>query len=126
MAKTIGARADKEHREALERLVEHGDADSQSEALRQTSQAELARRGYLNGTQLDTPLRQTFREFSRLFVYGGFAWLGISVLWAVQIRLGGVFMLAIGLLMYAIDQSLGTVEPAVTDRLTGLLTRDAT
>lgn len=124
MAKNVTARTDQEHREALDKYVDHGYADSRSEAVRQTSQAELARKGYLNGTELDTPLRQTFREFARMFAYSGFAWLGISVLWAVQLRLGGIFLLFMGMVMFGVDQLLAKVEPRVTDRLNGLFSRD--
>lgn len=121
MAKTIGARTDDEHREALDRLVEHSGADSRSEALRQTSQAELARRGYLNGTRLDTPLRRTVREFARLFAYAGFAWFGFAVLWSVEVRLGGLALLGLAAVLLAVDRALGAVEPRVTERLHALV-----
>lgn len=123
MAENVTARTDKDHREALDQLVEHGYADSRSEAIRQTSQAELARMGYLNGTQMDTPLRKTVREFARVFVYGGFAWLGLTVMLSLSLRLGGVWMLAVGFVLLGIDQLLGRVEPRITDRLNGLFSR---
>lgn len=126
MAKTIGARTDKEHREALEKIVEHGDADSPSEALRQTSQAELARRGYLNGATMDTSLRQTVREFARIFSYGGIFWFGFTVLWSVEVRLAGVFLLCVGLALFGVDQLLAKVEPKVTDRINSLFSRGET
>jgi hypothetical protein len=120
MAKTTSARTDKEHREALERLVEYGDADSPSEALRQTSQAELARRGYLNGTSMDTPLRQTVRELGRFFAYGGILWMLFTVMWSAPVRLAGAALLALGLVLFGVDQALARVEPGVTDRLSRL------
>jgi hypothetical protein len=123
MAKNVTARSDKEHREALDRFVDHGGADNRSDALQQTSRAELARRGYLDGTRLDTPLRQLVREFSRLFIYGGFAWLGVSVLWSVELRLSGIFLLFMGWLMFALDRGLARVEPSITTKLSGLVSR---
>lgn len=121
MAENVTARTDREHREALDQVVDHGHADSRSEAIRQTSQAELARMGYLNGTLMDTPLRKTVREFARLFIYGGFAWLGLTVMLSLSLRLGGVWMLAIGFVLLGLDQLLARVEPGVTDRLNGLV-----
>lgn len=123
MAENVTARTDREHREALDQVVDHGHADSRSEAIRQTSQAELARMGYLNGTLMDTPLRKTVREFARLFIYGGFAWLGLTVMLSLSLRLGGVWMLAVGFVLLGLDQLLARVEPTVTDRLNGLVRR---
>jgi len=126
MARNVTARTDSEHREALDKLVEHGHADSRSEAIRQTSQAELARMGYLNGTDMDTPLRKTVREMARLFVYVGFAWMGFAVLWSVEVRLGGVFLILVGMGCLGVDQLLAKIEPRVTDRLHGLVSRGET
>lgn len=124
MAENVTARTDQEHREALDQYVRDGHADSRSEAVRQTSQAELARIGYLNGTELDTPLRQTVREFARIFCYAGFAWFGFAVLWSVEVRLGGVFLILMGAILLGVDRALAKVEPKVTDRLTALVSRE--
>jgi len=124
MAQNIAARADKDHREALDDMVEDGHADSRSEALRQTSQASLARMGYLNGTTKDTTLRQTVREFARLFVYGGFAWFAFTVLWSVEVRLAGMVLVTFGVALLGADRLLAQVEPSVTKRLHGLLSRE--
>jgi hypothetical protein len=126
MAQNVTARTDKEHREALDHYVEHGHADSRSEAVRQTSQAELARMGYLNGATMDTSLRQTVREFARLFSYGGIFWFGFTILWSVEIRLAGVFLLCVGLVLFGVDQLLAKVEPRVTDRINRLFSRGET
>lgn len=126
MAKQVTVRTDKDHREALDLMQEYGEADSRAEAMRASSQAELARRGYLNGSDMDTPLRKTFREFARLFSYGGFAWLGFTVMWSLEFRLAGVWLLTVGLVLFGVDRGLARVEPRVTDRINGLLTRSET
>jgi len=124
MAEHKTVRLDKEHESALESMVEDGNANDMSGAIRQTSQAELARMGYLNGTTKDTTLRQTVREFARLMIYAGFAWFGFTVLWDVQIRLAGLVLLAVGVVLLGADRMLAQVEPTVTNRIHGLLSRE--
>jgi len=90
MAKNTTARTDQDHREALDAMVDAGEADSKSEALRQTSQSDLARRGYLNGTHKPR-LSGIADEFAKAFAWIGIGWLGVTMLYPVGYRLGAVF-----------------------------------
>jgi len=120
MAQNVTARTDQSHRDALDAYVSDGEADSRSEALRETSTAELARMGYMNGTTKDTTLRKLFREFARVFSYGGFAWLGLTVMMDLALRLAGVWLLAVGLVLFGIDRGLARLEPRVSNGIKGI------
>jgi len=124
MAQTVSARADTDHREALEDYADDGHADSQSEALRQTSQAELARRGYLNGNG-NTKLKWLTKEFSRAFVWIGVAWLALTVAFPVEFRMGAVFALFAAVSCSGLYVVLDTHEPRVSEKLNGLLGRES-
>lgn len=123
MAQTVSARADTDHREALEDYADDGNADSPSEALRQTSQAELARQGYLNGNG-NTTLKWASKEFSRAFAWIGVAWLAFTFTAPVEYRLGAVFALSAALACSALYVLLDTHEPHISERLGKILGRD--
>ena len=84
MAKNVAARVDKDHREALDRMVEDDKADSRSEAFRQTSQHALADRGYLNGDGNGSSW--LLREIGKLWAYLGVGWLGFTLFYPVSLR----------------------------------------
>jgi len=90
MAHTIGCKTDQDHEDGLEAMIDDGQADSMSEALRQTSRAELARQGYLNGTHKPR-LSGIADEFAKAFAWIGIGWLGVTMVYPVGYRLGAVF-----------------------------------
>jgi len=123
MAQTISARADTEHQDALEEYVNDGNADSVSEAVRQTSQAELARQGYLNGNG-NTTLKWVSKEFSRAFAWIGVAWLAFTFALPVQYRLGAIAALSAALACSGLYALLDTHEPHVSQKLVSLFGGD--
>lgn len=98
MAKQVTVRADRDHRDALEGMIDRDEADSMAEAMRQTSQAELARRGYLNGNG-DKPW--LMREIGKLSAYLGVGWLAFTLFYPVTLRVWVVVFFAIAAVMYA-------------------------
>jgi len=121
MAKNVTARTDKDHRDALDAYQEDGKADSRSEALRQTSQASLARQGYLNGTTKDTMLRRTIREASKLTIYAAVFALGMTLYYPVSFRAVVLVLIIAGLLLQGVDTLLAKVEPTVSQRMKQLV-----
>jgi len=121
----INGQVEPEQKEFLDDYVESGKADNRSKALREAIIALQHTEGYRNGVAKDTTLRQTIREFARLFIYAGFAWFAFTVLWSVEIRLAGVFLLALGVVLLGTDRLLAQVEPSVSDRLNGLIFRES-
>jgi len=119
MAENVTARTDKDHRDALTAMVDSGEADSISEALRQTSQADLARRGYVDGPNGDTALVKTAYELSRALAWVGIAWLVVTALYPVALRVGGVFALVSAFGMWGVAQALQRAEPNITNRIFG-------
>jgi len=117
MAENVTARTDKDHRTALEQLVEDGHADSLSEALRQTSQRELARMGYLNGTQRDTTLRQFIREAGKLSTYAAIFALGMSLFYPFAFRVPVMILIIGGMVLFGVDAGLARVEPRVSNNI---------
>lgn len=94
MAENVTARTDKDHREALDEMVESGQADSRSEALRQTSQADLARRGFLNGVQRrGGQLAGAFKESAKYLFVAALTWLGVTVWFPFGYRTPAVVLL---------------------------------
>jgi len=123
MAQTVSARADKDHRQALEEYKDDGHADSPSEALRQTSQAELARQGYLNGNG-NTTLKWLTKEFSRAFVWIGVAWLALTSLAPIEYRMGAVFALFAAVGCSGLYVVLDNREPRISEKIGRLLGRE--
>lgn len=121
MADNVTARTDKDHRIALEKMVTNGEADSLSEALRQTSQDGLRDRGYLNGGAPMTGLRRGVRMVGYWFVLFTAAWVGLTYFYALEFRLPAVFFVLAALTCFAVDYGLRHVEPNVSRRLAGLV-----
>lgn len=121
MADNVTARADKDHRNALERMVERGEADSLSEALRQTSQDGLRERGYLNGGTPMTGLRRGVRMIGYWFVMFAAAWIGLTYFYALEFRVPAVFFVLAGLTCFVVDYGLRHAEPGVSRRIAGLV-----
>lgn len=101
MAKNTTARTDKDHREALQRMVDSGEADSASEALRQTSYADLARRGYLNGSR---GVERAAEEFGKAFGWVGVGWLAVTAIYPVEYRVGAVFALVASVACFGVSR----------------------
>jgi hypothetical protein len=88
---------EKQQRDGLEAVVEHGGADNESEAARRLINAGMAELGYGDGAPAESPLKQLSAEFGRAFAWVGVAWLAITLVAPVELRLGAVFAFAAAL-----------------------------
>lgn len=120
MSKSTSVRLDSDHEQALGEMVRAGEADSASEALRQTSQADLVRRGYLSGRGAMTTLRRGVRMVGSWFFLFAVAWIGVTYWYSIGFRLPAVGMVISGLVCYGVDRFvLQRHEPHITARLNG-------
>lgn len=100
MGERPSIRIDDHHKDALQRMVENSDADNFSEAFRQTSQAELARRGYLDGSG-DSYWAWLLRRVGFAFMYAGLGAVAVFYFLPVAVRLVAVVPLLSGLVCLA-------------------------
>jgi hypothetical protein len=100
MSKSTSVRLDTDHAKAIGDMVEHGEADSPSEALRQTSQADLARRGYLNGSG-ESYWAWLLRRVGFAFMYAGLGAVALLYFLPVTFRIVAVVPLLSGLVCLA-------------------------
>jgi hypothetical protein len=121
MSKSTSVRLDTDHATAITEMVDAGEADSPSEALRQTSQADLARRGYLSGGGgAMTGLRRGVRTVGSWFFLFAVAWVGVTYWYTIDFRLPAAALILSGLFCYGLDRFvLQRYEPGVTRRLNG-------
>lgn len=117
MAKPVSVRTDKDHREALDAFVDDGNADSKSEAMRATSRAELAKRGYINGHTNKTFLRLAMVRFSQVFLITGVVWTGLTWYYPRVYAMPAIGLFISGLFLAGVGRALETYEPTVTHKL---------
>lgn len=110
------------HYQLAEEMEENGDADNQSEAIRAAIDAGGNALGYYNGTKQDTRLRKTARRFADAFAIVGLIWIGATLFAPVALRVYVAAPFAASVACLALDRGLATVEPHVSNRLTGILT----
>lgn len=118
MAEPISARTDNDHREALDRMVARGEADSPSEALRQTSQAELARRGYMNGHG-SYVVSAAFAKIGEVLGILGMALLAATLFWPVSARWPALVTLIVAVVCYGISRGVVNWEPQIIEQIFG-------
>jgi len=102
-----------DHQEALQAYQDDGYAESRSEAIKQTSRAELARKGYMNGYS-NGAVQWIAYKLGELSAIVGVAWLAFFYFFPVQYRAGAVFWFVVALL------SFGVAELAKRDTLSNL------
>lgn len=118
MAERVTARTDKDHREALDQMIERGEADSRSEALRQTSQANLARRGYMNGHGTQS-VAAGLQTVGTVFGLVGLAWLAATMFWPVTLRTPSMAFLVAAVGCFAVKRAVTRFEPRTIERIFG-------
>lgn len=106
-----------EQLDAVEDMVEWGDAASEGEAVDQFLNEGMRQYGYRVGTNGDTWLKRLAGELARLFAYLGVGWLTFFALFPVRFRMIGVAIVALAVAMTALRLVLGQVEPRVTHAL---------
>lgn len=97
MSKATSVRVDNDHEAALGKMVDRGEADNPSEALRQTSQAELARRGYLDNSHATSYWAWALQRIAMAFMYVGAGAVAVLYFLPVRFRLVAVVPLLAGL-----------------------------
>jgi hypothetical protein len=84
---------DKDHRDAIQHLVDDGQADNPSDAAKQLIRDGADRRGIWNGPNsvTRTGLKRLASEFTRAFTWIGVAILAVTIFYPVEYRLPAVF-----------------------------------
>lgn len=114
MSKSIGVRLDDHQVDHLKEMVENGQAESISEAMRK----EI---GF--GTT-DTALRQTARRFGDAFAIVALMMFGGTFFLPLEFRMFVVAPFLAALSCYSLDRTLKNFEPAVSNRITRVFTRE--
>jgi len=117
MAESKTAYLDDHHLEAIQDMVERGEAGNESEALRNFINEGMSNYGYRAGRNGNTTLKWMSKEFARLFSYSGMAWIVFFWAFPVQFALPGVMLLFAALSMIASYLALDRYEPAVSHYL---------
>jgi hypothetical protein len=112
---------DKNHRDAIEHLVDHGEADNPSDAAKQLIHDGATRRGIWNGprtaTATGTGLKRIAAEFTRAFTWIGIALLALTIFYPIEYRLPAVFAffaaLGCSALYVAVDQYEDALDRAL-------------
>jgi hypothetical protein len=120
MGKRTTIRLETRQIRAAERMEESGDADSQSEALRQLVNAGMEELGYGNGeTPHTTTLQRLTRESARALIYVGVGWLLLGWMFPVSYRAPAAAVVVAGAGLLAFERVLEEYEPGVSRRLFG-------
>jgi len=122
MAEHKSVRLEKQQLDAIEDMDTQNIADNESEAHRMLLNAGMQEYGFTNGDYTDTTLRSFTQELARIFLYIGIGFVGLSLfipLW--ETRLVGFALLVSGLSLVGVDQLLESYEPAVSERLSGMV-----
>jgi hypothetical protein len=84
---------DKNHRDAIQHLVDDGQADTPSDAAKQLIHDGATRRGIWNGPRTATGagLQRIAAEFARAFTWIGVAILALTIFYPIEYRLPAVF-----------------------------------
>jgi len=100
-------------------MVETGQADDQSKAIRKFIDEGMRQYGYTaNGTE-HTQLRWMAKELAKLTSYIGVGWLVFFWAFPVQFRMAGAFILLMALVLTGVYIVLDAKEPAISNRLFG-------
>lgn len=120
MGERITGNFDQEHVDGFEAMQEEDKADSYSEAVRIASHVGLQQLGYVNGQQKNTRLRAVSKRFADALALLGLCWVGLTFFHPIGFRAFAIpiFMMAIAL--YGVDRLLESVEPAVSNKITGI------
>lgn len=103
--------------DAIEKMQEHGEADSQSEAFRMALNVGFVELGYLNGHSKDTSLRRLVREVGKLSTYAAIFALGMSLFYPFAFRVPVLILIVGGMVCFSVDKALARVEPRVSDNI---------
>ena len=117
MGEVKSVKLEKRQLDGIEAIQQEGQADNQSEALRNALDAGLQELGYYHGEKRDTRLRALARRFGDAFGLLGLMWIGVTMFLPVGIRVYAAAPFAASLACIALDRGLATVEPSVSNRL---------
>jgi len=118
MGKHTTIRLENQQIQAAELMEKTGDADTQSEAIRQFINTGMAEMGYGNGKPPEsTTLQRLTRESARALTYVGLGWVVLAWMLPVVFRLPAVGVLLAAGGLWGLDRVLDEHEPAVSQRL---------
>jgi len=120
MAEHKTIRLEKHQIEAIEDMVDRGEADTQTEAHRILLNAGKREFGYKHGGCSETRLRSTLRKARNAFAWVAVALIGATWFYPVEFRLLVFMPLFSAGFLYLLDDVVGRHEPKVTKRLKGL------
>lgn len=104
-----------------EAMAENGDADTQSEAIRDALEYYGQDMGYINGRKVDTELRWAIRQMGQLFIYIGIGLVAALYWFPVGFRATALAPIFVGLVALAIDKALARFEPSFSRRMVRLV-----
>jgi Arc/MetJ-type ribon-helix-helix transcriptional regulator len=121
MAKNTSVQLQEDHLDGLQEMVDAGQADNRSEALRMAMQSGFREYGVVSYTETETRLRETARQLGVGFAMVGAVMLGLVYFGSVELRLLGIVPWIMALACYGVDRGLARVEPRVSLRLERIL-----
>lgn len=124
MGDRVTIRLENRQIQAAGRMEEAGEADNQSEAIRQFINSGMAEEGYGNGEPpTDTKLQKLTRESARALAYVGIAWLVVAWMFPVEFRIPAAGVLFSAVALAGFERVLEEYEPSVSRRLQGVIAR---
>lgn len=117
MGKSYSVRLPQRQEEVIEDMQDRGDADSDTEALRELIDAGMAQYGYRGRQKAETPLKQATSRFAWVFALIGLTWLATTVYLPVSLRVPAVFAFMASAGLFAFEKILESHEPGITNQL---------
>jgi len=82
---------DRQHRDALTKAEQRGNADNRSDAAKSLIQAGAEKKGYWNGTATGRSVKRLAAEFGRAFAWVGIVILALTLFAPIEYRWPAVF-----------------------------------
>lgn len=112
-------RLEKRQKNVVERMADNGDADTQSEAIRDAVEHYAQANGYVNGHKRDTALRHAVRRVADASALAGLMWMAFTLSFPTGYGVVALYMFLGSIVFYGVDRALGNVEPRVSNLLPG-------
>lgn len=117
MADPKTVRLDTDHQSAIEDMIEEGDADTHSEAIRQTSRAQLAREGHLAGSGGTGYWAWALRRMAFASMYAGLGAIAIFYFMPLSIRFIAVVPMLAGIICLVTSRAIEAHQPITTPHI---------
>jgi hypothetical protein len=121
MAEHKSIRLETHQIDAIEDMVDRGEADNQSEALRRLLNSGMAQYGYRAGKNGNTTLKTFTHRLMWAFALIGIVWMATTLAAPVALRMPAYAAMSASVGMFGVYRVLEAHEPAVTNKLRSLL-----